>query len=492
MNNLKYLFFLILFLLNPYFVFANNLSSDLSGRILLQVEQNGEAWYVNPKDNKRSFLGRPDDAFLLMREQGIGITNSDLDKIPVSLDYLSGKDSNNDGLPDAFKVAMGLDVDSVDSDGDGFDDYTELLYGYDPLGPGELNYNLEFAAMHSGKIFLQVERNGEAWYINPLNNKRYFLGRPADAFSIMRNLGLGISDENLERIEKKEIEDINTLIQVFNWHFNQKDYSLEYEFNTEVFEIYNQDEKLLHYKKDNEPEDFREAYYEIFFEINEKDQDTLAVLKSLRALANKEGLSGDEKIEFILSFIQYIPYDYQKAKEDNPKANFPFETLYTNQGVCTDTSFLAILWLNELGYSTAILDFPDSNHAALGIKCPLEFSLDETGYCYVETTNYFPFAIVPSSLQSGQASTDQLLINDPFSSENLGTMEIRLQSDGRLYEKIETIIDKVEYLNEMREQIEEYKLMLETDLDNRSEIVEKHNNLVDKYNYELKLFYHLD
>lgn len=49
----------------------------------------------------------------------------------------------------------------------------------------------------SGKILLQVEENGEAWYVFPDTNERYFLGRPADAFRVMRDLGLGISTDNL-------------------------------------------------------------------------------------------------------------------------------------------------------------------------------------------------------------------------------------------------------------------------------------------------------
>jgi hypothetical protein len=198
---------LIILISQPLIGRANNLANQLAGKILLQVEQNGEAWYVSPETNKRSFLGRPDDAFSIMREQGIGITNSDLDKIPVSFDYFSGEDSSGDGLPDAFKVALGLNVNSTDSDGDGYDDYTELLHGYDPLGPGRLNHDLNFAKAQAGRILLQVERNGEAWYVNPENHKRYFLGHPNDAFSIMRNLGLGISDENLAKIDKTEMNE---------------------------------------------------------------------------------------------------------------------------------------------------------------------------------------------------------------------------------------------------------------------------------------------
>ncbi len=52
----------------------------------------------------------------------------------------------------------------------------------------------------SGKILLQVEQNGEAWYINPTDLRRYYLGRPSDAFNVMRTLGLGVSDDDLYQI----------------------------------------------------------------------------------------------------------------------------------------------------------------------------------------------------------------------------------------------------------------------------------------------------
>jgi len=49
---------------------ALNLSASLSGRILLQVQDKGQAWYVYPIDQKRYFLGSPDDAFAIMRNSG--------------------------------------------------------------------------------------------------------------------------------------------------------------------------------------------------------------------------------------------------------------------------------------------------------------------------------------------------------------------------------------------------------------------------------------
>lgn len=122
----------------------------LKGLILLQVEQNGESWYVYPQKETRFYLGRPADAFDIMRYQGLGITNEDLAKIPVA------------GTSWTINSAM---RDRV-----------------------------------VGRILLQVEDNGEAWYVYPENEKRYYLGRPADAFSIMRSLGLGITDSDLTQL----------------------------------------------------------------------------------------------------------------------------------------------------------------------------------------------------------------------------------------------------------------------------------------------------
>ena len=174
---------------------------NLKGKIILQVESKGEAYYVHPGKKEMHYLGRPEDAFNVMREQGVGISNINLNKIAVSLDNLSGLDSDGDGLPDDFEIAIGTNPNNPDSDGDGYDDYTEILHGYNPLGVGSMNYDNDFSKKQAGRIFLQVEKNGEAWYVNPENNKRYFLGRPNDAFNVMRNLSLGISDNDLNKLK---------------------------------------------------------------------------------------------------------------------------------------------------------------------------------------------------------------------------------------------------------------------------------------------------
>lgn len=195
-------FLLIIFIIFlPFgFVQAATLAEQLSGRILLQVEANGEAWYVNPADSFRYFLGRPTDALTVMRELGIGITNENLKKIPVVLSSETGLDTDGDGLSDNLEKSLGSNLTLVDSDQDGFSDRSEVEAGYNPSGNGGIITDSVFSKKQNGKIFLQVESHGEAWYVNPVNSRRYFLGRPDDALALMRSLGLGISNKNLELI----------------------------------------------------------------------------------------------------------------------------------------------------------------------------------------------------------------------------------------------------------------------------------------------------
>jgi len=124
----------------PNIAGAAEYSKEAAGYILLQVEDNGEAWYIYPINIKAYYLGRPVDAFKIMKDLSLGAKH----------DFISNTDI--------------------------------------------------FPARLAGMILLDVEENGEAYYIYPKDLKKYYLGRPSDAFKIMRELGRGVSNLDLANI----------------------------------------------------------------------------------------------------------------------------------------------------------------------------------------------------------------------------------------------------------------------------------------------------
>ena len=133
--------------INPPGKISPALTNRFKGNILLQVKKHGEAWYVNPIDGKRYYLRDGDAAYMIMRKMGLGITDANLMKIP-----------------EAKSVKR---------------------------GDAKLTQKLK------GRILLQVQQHGEAWYVNPIDGKRYYMKDGMSAYDMMRTFGLGITDESL-------------------------------------------------------------------------------------------------------------------------------------------------------------------------------------------------------------------------------------------------------------------------------------------------------
>lgn len=183
----------------------NKTSSDvaerLKGYVLLQVEKNGEAWYVDMAKKEKHYMKDGEGAYDLMRRFGTGIKNADLEKIAIGSDERLGSDMDSDGLLDMLEDALGTDSDNPDTDGDGYIDGVEAEKGYNPSGSGKMPQDSNFAKRNAGKIFLQVEKKGEAWYVNPKNNRRYYLKDGDAAYRMMKYLSVGVKNADLEKIK---------------------------------------------------------------------------------------------------------------------------------------------------------------------------------------------------------------------------------------------------------------------------------------------------
>ncbi|MBP9869433.1 trypsin-like peptidase domain-containing protein [Patescibacteria group bacterium] len=116
----------------------------LGGRILLQVEDHGEAWYIDPITKHRFYMKDGPTAYEMMRSFGLGISNVDLEKI-----------KNGD------KVLI---------------------------------------AKLKGRIVLQVEAHGEAYYIHPVTGVAHYLKNGEEAYKVMRLQSLGITNTDLKKI----------------------------------------------------------------------------------------------------------------------------------------------------------------------------------------------------------------------------------------------------------------------------------------------------
>jgi len=237
-KNLNYLFFIIILLFFPFLTKAEKLEQRLQGQIVLQVEEQGQAWYIDSLLQQKIFLGSPDNAFQLIKILGKGISDQDLEKIPISLKYNFDLDTDQDNLSDKIEDSLGTNKIQIDSDQDGYNDGLEIINNYNPLKSDQqkLNIDLNFAKKFQGKILLQTEKNGEAWYVNPKNYYRHYIGSPKQILDIMINLGLGISNQDLEKISNLNLKSYQSLKQDYTKkriEINTKEQKLTYFFDNE-------------------------------------------------------------------------------------------------------------------------------------------------------------------------------------------------------------------------------------------------------------------
>ena len=239
---------LTLVLGNFSYVKAEDLGQKLKGRLLLQVESRGEAWYVNPEDGTRMYMKDGDTAYSMMRNLGLGITNANLEKIPIGLEQrFEELDTDDDGLGDKLEEALNSDPFNSDTDNDGYLDGDEVIEGYNVLSNSstKLSYDTNLVNNLKGKILLQVESRGEAWYINSVNSKRYYMTDGPAAYQIMKYLSLGIKNSDLLKIDMAE-NSMNYSIYTneeydisFNYPSNMNITDDSYAINSEIGKYFN-------------------------------------------------------------------------------------------------------------------------------------------------------------------------------------------------------------------------------------------------------------
>ena len=124
--------------------------------------------------------------------------------------------------------------------------------------------------------------------------------------------------------------------------------------------------------------------------INEEQQREL-LLPLVSAIQNRAKDKVDQ-FRIAVSLVQHIDFGFSGeivsliGDKSLNYSRYPYEVLYDMQGVCGEKSELLAFLLREIGYDVVLFYHAEENHESLGVKCPLEYSVSDSGYCFVETS----------------------------------------------------------------------------------------------------------
>jgi len=133
--------------------------------------------------------------------------------------------------------------------------------------------------------------------------------------------------------------------------------------------------------------------------INEEKQRNflLPLVVEIKNLAKDK----EEQMKIAVSIVQNIEWGYSNktikfAGISLTYSRYPYEILYDSQGICGEKSELLLFLLRELGYDVVLFYNQRENHESVGIKCPLKYSWNNSGYCFIETSG--PSIITDTSI----------------------------------------------------------------------------------------------
>jgi len=187
------------------------------------------------------------------------------------------------------------------------------------------------------------------------------------------------------------------------------------------------------------------------------------VLKSLVNYISNFTEDKDDQARVAVSMVQNIPYDDVGLETGLLNSKYPYEVIYTQAGVCGEKSELLAFILRELGYGVVLFEYEQDSHRAVGIKCPLQYSYNGTGYCFVETT-------APSIITDSD--------KEYVGVGKLGSFEIIVICDGISFDSVyEEYYDAIEYHKLVNIADQNNGTLIESDYNKWMSIVEKYGLL---------------
>lgn len=258
----------------------------------------------------------------------------------------------------------------------------------------------------------------------------------------------------------------------FKWEYQKRPYDLKLTLYKSVYDFYSTSPKDYTYYE-TLPPNWEEDYYGMFLKVNPQDKTIPDLADQLKSLGARNRLSPDKIVELTTAFVQSIPYDDQRARkieQNSPeeKPNYPYELLYQQKGVCSDKTFLLYSLLRQMGYGTALFEYKQEKHIAVGIKCPAEDSTYNSGYCYTETTQPgHKIGVVPDispdtniGIVKKELGTFDSTAQQQENTLKLGQVAIYQKTDGESYNGIVQTIKTQAQMDTLEKDIADLKQAL--------------------------------
>lgn len=143
-----------------------------------------EVYFINAKDKKRyKVADDTNNAYASLLAMSTPMPGDDFFRINFSGKML-GPDSDKDGLSDSMETetlyGFILDAGNPDTDGDSYNDATELRYGYNPNSTGAPGFDELFerstATYKKYRGNLISTSDNALWYVHPTNKTKLFVG----------------------------------------------------------------------------------------------------------------------------------------------------------------------------------------------------------------------------------------------------------------------------------------------------------------------------
>jgi len=302
-----------------------------------------------------------------------------------------------------------------------------------------------------------------------------------------------VSNSGVKPREFPQLAEPKTI--TFEWGYNGLNYSITETFYKTVYDYYNSNpEKDCWYEEGGTG-----ACIKKFLEEAEEDNTISKVASDIKRLAIKNNLGQDELIELVIDFVQSIPYDDNKAEiiESIPEyyyegdyeiesklieslPSFPYEVLYNNKGVCGGKSFLAVSLIKEIGYGIALFYYDEieggTGHIAPAVKCPLEYSSYNSGYCFAEVTlEGHKIGVIPQmeltasrpKVRTSIKSFEERTGENELGWRELGHPEIYEIMDGNTYQEVIKMAQTKQRIETLEKEIYRLDRILNS-LDNES------------------------